>query len=266
MHSHHTCILTVQLAQPIRHYVHWRTQVFKIEGFVCKRFSPSFPFPSPLFQFLALVSFLARPKPKIPFLDLYTKTKRKRLLRWLESHLTLAFSCPIKVPKVGLKVSLYCTWQCQTILHHHNPRAFSPFFAAYNRANVSLAHAVLVVVTPKMAEKRAITVEFMGRLLDTWYKSSRMMKHSLELSRLSRLTHQTPFGQRLVTHHCAWLPFLHIEFDFRRGGLGNQGVVWFSLPGRFFSFCVLMLPKWHPRRFRMKEIGVLKRIPRKIIL
>ena len=31
---------------------------------------PSFPFPSPLFHFLALVSFLARPKPRIPFLGL----------------------------------------------------------------------------------------------------------------------------------------------------------------------------------------------------
>ena len=29
------------------------------------------PPPSPLFQFLALVSFLARPKPKIPFLGLF---------------------------------------------------------------------------------------------------------------------------------------------------------------------------------------------------
>ena len=29
---------------------------------------PSFPSPSPHFHFLALVSFLARPKPRIPFL------------------------------------------------------------------------------------------------------------------------------------------------------------------------------------------------------
>ena len=32
---------------------------------------PSFPSPSPLFHFLALVSFLARSKPKIPFLALF---------------------------------------------------------------------------------------------------------------------------------------------------------------------------------------------------
>ena len=31
---------------------------------------PSFPFPSPHFHFLAFVSFLARPKPRIPFLGL----------------------------------------------------------------------------------------------------------------------------------------------------------------------------------------------------
>ena len=38
--SERTCILTIQLAQPIRCYVHWRTQVFKIEGFVFLPFIP----------------------------------------------------------------------------------------------------------------------------------------------------------------------------------------------------------------------------------
>ena len=45
---------------------------------------PSFSSPSLLFHFLALVSFLARSKPKISFLglsSLRTKGKRKRLLR-----------------------------------------------------------------------------------------------------------------------------------------------------------------------------------------
>ena len=37
---------------------------------VCLQAFPSFPSPSPLFHFLALVSFLARPKPEIPFLSL----------------------------------------------------------------------------------------------------------------------------------------------------------------------------------------------------
>ena len=35
---------------------------------VCLQAFPSFPSPSPHFHFLALVSFLARPKPRIPFL------------------------------------------------------------------------------------------------------------------------------------------------------------------------------------------------------
>ena len=37
---------------------------------VCLQAFPSFPSPSPHFHFLALVSFLARPKPRIPFLVL----------------------------------------------------------------------------------------------------------------------------------------------------------------------------------------------------
>ena len=103
---------------------------------------------------------------------------------------------------------------------------------------MSLAHAVLVVVTPKMAEKRAITVEFMGRLLDTWYKSSRMMKHSLELSRLSRLTHQTPFGQRLVTHHCAWqlCPFAISNLILGGEVLGIKALFGFRYLADFFRF------------------------------
>ena len=41
---------TVRLAEPISRCVRWRTQVFKIEGFVCKRFLPSPP-PPPSFIF-----------------------------------------------------------------------------------------------------------------------------------------------------------------------------------------------------------------------
>ena len=41
------------------------------EGNACRQTAfPSFPSPSPLFHFLAFVLFLARPKPKIPFLGL----------------------------------------------------------------------------------------------------------------------------------------------------------------------------------------------------
>ena len=67
-----THINIFRLAEPIRRCVRWRTQVFKIEGFVCKlSASVSFlPFPFPLFHFLALVSFLARSKPKVPCLGI----------------------------------------------------------------------------------------------------------------------------------------------------------------------------------------------------
>ena len=67
-----THVNIVRLAEPIRRCVRWRTQVFKIKGFVCKRFLPSPPPPpSPFFHFLALVSFLAWSKLKIPFLGFF---------------------------------------------------------------------------------------------------------------------------------------------------------------------------------------------------
>ena len=65
-----THVNIVRLAEPIRRCVRWRTQVFKIEGFVCKRFLPSPPLP-PLLFFGSRVSFLARSKPKIPFHGLF---------------------------------------------------------------------------------------------------------------------------------------------------------------------------------------------------
>ena len=67
-----THINIVRLAEPIRRCVRWRTQVFKIEGFVCKLSASVcfLPFPLPLFHFLALVSFLARSKPKVPCLGI----------------------------------------------------------------------------------------------------------------------------------------------------------------------------------------------------
>ena len=94
MHSHRTCILTIQLAQPIRCHVLWRTQVFKIEGFV---FLPSFysPFPPPPPSFIFWLSFhfsRGQNRESRSSIFLYPKTKRKRLLRRLESHVTLAFS------------------------------------------------------------------------------------------------------------------------------------------------------------------------------
>ena len=46
-----THVNIVRLAEPIRRCVRWRTQVFKIEGFVCKRFLPSPPHPLPHLSF-----------------------------------------------------------------------------------------------------------------------------------------------------------------------------------------------------------------------
>ena len=59
-----THVNIVRLAEPIRHCVRWRTRGVSLQAF------PSFASPSPLFHFLALVSFLARSKPKIAFLGL----------------------------------------------------------------------------------------------------------------------------------------------------------------------------------------------------
>ena len=59
---------------------------------VCLQAFPSFPSSSPHFQFLALLSFLARPKPRSrSSVFLCSETKRKRLLRRLISALKLTF-------------------------------------------------------------------------------------------------------------------------------------------------------------------------------
>ena len=88
-----THVNIVRLAEPIRRCVRWRTQVFKIEGFVCKRFlhslPPPPPPPPPTFIFLALVSFLARPKPRIPFLGLsLLRNQTETLLLCIENFVT----------------------------------------------------------------------------------------------------------------------------------------------------------------------------------
>ena len=57
-----THVNIVQLAEPISRYmyVHWRMQVFKIEGFVCKHFLSSPP-PSPVSSiWLLFISHMAR--------------------------------------------------------------------------------------------------------------------------------------------------------------------------------------------------------------
>ena len=71
------------LAEPIRHCVRWRTQVFKIEGFVCKRFLPSPP-PPPSFSFWLSFQFSLGQNRKSPSpVFLCPKTWRKRSLRRL---------------------------------------------------------------------------------------------------------------------------------------------------------------------------------------
>ena len=64
-----TDVNVVRIAEPIRRCVRWRKQVFKIEGFVCKRFLPSPP-PPPTFSFWLLFHFSRGQKPRIPFLGL----------------------------------------------------------------------------------------------------------------------------------------------------------------------------------------------------
>ena len=57
----------VRLTEAIRRCVCWRTQVFKIEGFVCKRF---LPLPLPLFSFFGSCFISRAAKARIPFLRL----------------------------------------------------------------------------------------------------------------------------------------------------------------------------------------------------
>ena len=74
----------VRLTEPIRRCVCWRTQVFKIEGFVCKRFLPSPP-PSPHFLIFWLLFHFSRGQNRESrsAVFLYSETKRKLLLRGL---------------------------------------------------------------------------------------------------------------------------------------------------------------------------------------
>ena len=76
-----THVNIVRLAEPIRRCVRWRTQVFKIEGFVCKRFLPSPP-PPPSFIFWLSVHFSRGQNRKSRSSVFFcSETKRKRLLR-----------------------------------------------------------------------------------------------------------------------------------------------------------------------------------------
>ena len=72
---------TCEVAEPIRRCVRWRTQVFKIEGFVCKRFLPS---PPPSFIFCLSFHFSrGQNRESRSSVFLCSVTARKRLLRRL---------------------------------------------------------------------------------------------------------------------------------------------------------------------------------------
>ena len=82
-----THVNIVRVTEPIRRCVCWRTQVFKIEGFVCKRFLPSPP-PPPTFIFWLLFHFSrGQNRESCSSVFLYSETKRKHLLRRLRSLL-----------------------------------------------------------------------------------------------------------------------------------------------------------------------------------
>ena len=120
---------------------------------VCLQAFPSFP--SPLFHFLALISFLAWPKPRILFLGLSlfqnqmetlaTQARITMMLHWLSEpfymYLKLVL-CTIKVPKVRLKVFLY--WHVIVSDHispYQSAHAFSPHM--HSHCSTSPANQVL---------------------------------------------------------------------------------------------------------------------------
>ena len=83
-----TNVNIVRLAEPIRRCVRWRTQVFKIEGFVCKRFLPSPP-PPPSFIFWLSFHFSRKQNRKSRSSVFFcSETKRKSLLRRLPTVMT----------------------------------------------------------------------------------------------------------------------------------------------------------------------------------
>ena len=64
---------------------------------------PPLPPPSPLFHFLALVSFFARPKPKIPFLGLsLLRNKTETLATWVTKTFASLVSDIVNKPNMQL--------------------------------------------------------------------------------------------------------------------------------------------------------------------
>ena len=126
-----THVNIVRLAEPIRRCVRWRTQVFKIEGFVCKRFLPSPP-PPPTFIFWLLFHFSrGQNRESRSSVFLCSETKRKCLLRRLDffSTTVVAFGqrcfllCQVwnrKVWSTGVKtvVVFSCSFKSSLISHY----------------------------------------------------------------------------------------------------------------------------------------------------
>ena len=83
-----THVNIVRLTEPIRRCVRWRMQVFKIKGFVCKRFLPSPPLPQ--------LSFFGQNRESRSSVFLCSETKRKRLLRRLVPKRTHLFQTHLR--------------------------------------------------------------------------------------------------------------------------------------------------------------------------
>ena len=86
---------------------------------VCLQAFPSFPSPSPLFHFLALVSFLAQSKPKVPFLGIsllwnQTETLATQAIHksWIHNKFIIFKNIPTSVLVLSLPMfatTLFCS-------------------------------------------------------------------------------------------------------------------------------------------------------------
>ena len=100
-----THINIVRLAEPITRCVRWRTQVFKIEGLVCKRFLPS---PLPSFIFWLSFHFPRGQNRKYRSSVFFcSETKRKRLLRRLRNTPHKRCQSPPPRRQLWRKLSLF---------------------------------------------------------------------------------------------------------------------------------------------------------------